>query len=323
MAIPSGLSSQLGIAQETVYGTYVAPTRFLEFESESLTVDKRMLPSRSIGHMFLKSGRHRHYVAGGGGGVELPFMNKSMGLILKHALGTVVTAQVGATAEYTHTFTPATDGGFGDFLTVQKGLADTGGTVRPFNYVGSKIVAWELRQAMDANLMLAVTFDAKTVQTSSGLAVVSYPTELVPLSFIDAVLTIDAAELCVRNFTVGMQRAMDVNRRCLGNSKREPVPNGEFVVSGTLEREFEAMDQYDDWIAGTEAALTATWEYGEIGATGNPFALVLTIPALVYTGETPTANGSEITLQNLPFQAVDDGTDPIIELVYHTSDTTP
>jgi hypothetical protein len=52
-------------------------------------------------------------------------MNKGMGLLLKHALGAVNTAHIGSTAEYEHTFTPAADGGAGDFLTVQKGLADT------------------------------------------------------------------------------------------------------------------------------------------------------------------------------------------------------
>lgn len=323
MPVASGLSSQIGIAEQVAYPTFVTPTRFLEFLSESLTVDKQMLESRSIGSMFLKSGRVRHYIRGGGGQIELPFMNQGMGLLLKHALGAVVTAQAGATAEYTHTFTPAADGGAGDFLTVQKGLADTTGTVRPFNYVGAKVASWELNQALDANLLFRLTFDAKTVQTSSGLAAASYPDELFPLSFIDAVLTIDGVEVCIREFTITGTRPMDTNRRCLGNTKREPVANGEFTITGTINREFEGTDQYDDWIAGTEAALTATWAFGEIGATGEPYQLVVTIPAVMYTGETPQANGSEITLQNLPFKALDNGDDPVITLVTHTSDVLP
>jgi hypothetical protein len=320
MAIPSGLSSQIGIVPEVTYGTYVIPTRFLEFTSESLTVDKRVLESRSIGSMFLKSGRVRHYIRGGGGQIEVPFMNQGMGLLLKHALGGAAIAQVAATPEYEQTFTPAADGGQGDYLTVQKGLADTGGTVRPFNYLGMKVTEWELAQAIDANLLFRLTMDAKTVEVASALATASYPADLVPLSFIDAVLTIDAVEVCVREFTITGTRAMDLERICLGNTKREPVANGEFVIGGTIVREFEGMDQYNDWIAGTPAALTATWEYGDTG-DGQPFALEITIPHVIYTGETPQANGSEITLQNLPFKALDNGTDPVITIVYSSTDT--
>ena len=322
MAIPSGLSNQLGIAEEASYGTYQAPTRFFEFLSEGLQPDKRMLASRSAGDQFLRSGQHRHYIAGGGGPIELPFMNQGMGIWLKHMLGSIATAQVGATAEYTHTATPASDGGFGDYLTVQKGLAQTGGTVTPFNFLGSKITEWEFRQPLDDNLVLALTLDAKTVERTSALAAASYPASLVPLSFIDATLTIDGTETCVRELRVRGARAMNINRRCLGNSKREPIANGEFVIGGTLTREFEGTDQYDDWIAGTEAALVATWAYGEVESGGNPFKLVITLPAVVYTGEAPAANGSETVMQNLPSQAVYNGTDPIITIAYHTTDTT-
>lgn len=323
MAIPSGLSNQLGIAEQTVYGTYVAPTRFLEYTSESLTVDKQVLRSRSIGDQFMRQGRTRHYIRGGGGQIEVPFMNKGMGLLLKHALGAVTTTHVGATAEYQHVFTPAADGGAGDFLTVQKGLADTGGTVRPFSYIGSKVLSWELVQALDANLMLRLTFDSQTVSTAQSLAVASYPSVLVPLSFIDAVLTVDAVEICAREFSVGGQRALDVNRRCLGNSKREPVANGEYEITGTLNREFEAMAQYDAWIAGTPGALVCTWEYGEVESGGAPFSLIVTLPEVEYTGDTPQSNGSEIVLQNLPFKALFNGTDPIISVQYNTTDTVP
>jgi hypothetical protein len=151
MAIPSGLSNQLGYAQQGAYETVATVTRFLEFESEGLAVDKRVLRTRPANRLHQPANRSRHYIRGGGGPISIPFMNVGMGLLLKHALGGVATAQVGATAEYRHTFTPAADGGFGDWLTFQKGLADNTGTVRPFNFVGSKILSWRMVQAIDAN----------------------------------------------------------------------------------------------------------------------------------------------------------------------------
>jgi hypothetical protein len=114
-----------------------------------------------------------------------------------------------------------------------------------------------------------------------------------------------------------------VERICLGNTKREPVANGEEAITGAILREFEGTAQYDAWIAGTPAELVATWAYDEIGATGEPFQLIVTIPVIEYDGEMPQANGSEMVMQNLPFKALSNGTDPIIELVYATSDTTP
>lgn len=322
MAIPSGLSNQLGYAQESTYGTVVTVTRFLEFLSESLAVDKQVLRSRSIGDQFQRSGRTRHYIRGAGGQIEIPFMNQGMGLLLKHALGAVATAQVGATDEYEHTFTPAADGGAGDFLTVQKGLADNTGTVRPFNFLGGKILTWELVQELDANLLFRLGFDFKTAQTSTGLASASYPADLVPLSFIDASLTVDGVAVCVRSLSVGGNRALDVDRRCLGNTKREPVANGENEITGSILREFEGTAQYDAWIAGTPAKLVGLWEYGDTG-DGEPFALEITLEEVEYTGEMPQANGSEIVMQNLPFKALYNGTDPIIEIIYSTTDVTP
>lgn len=323
MAIPSGLSNQLGYAAQTDYNTVATVTRFLEYESHGLAVDKRVARTRPANRLHQPANRSRHYIRGGGGPVSIPFMNQGMGLLLKHALGAVATAQVGATAEYRHTFTPAADGGFGDWLTFQAALADNTGTVRPFNFIGSKFLSWRLVQAIDANLLFNFEIDAKTVETVTALATPSYPADLVPLSFIDAAITVDGVSTCVRSLEVGAQRSLDVERICLGNAKREPVPNGEEAITGTILREFEGMDQYNAWINGTPAELVATWAYGEVEEGGEPFLLQVTLPVIEYDGEMPQANGSEMVMQNLPFKALANGTDPIIELIYATTDTTP
>ncbi|WP_452091732.1 phage tail tube protein [Bacillus cereus] len=48
MAIGSGLGAQLGIAAETTYGTYVAPSKFIEFTQESLALKKTTAQSAGI-----------------------------------------------------------------------------------------------------------------------------------------------------------------------------------------------------------------------------------------------------------------------------------
>ena len=47
------------------------------------------------------------------------------------------------------------------------------------------------------------------------------------------------------------------------------------------------------------------------------------MPYIEYTGGEPIINGSDVVNQQLPWKAFDNGTDPIISVVYHTSDLTP
>ena len=48
MAIGSGLGAQLGIVAESSYGTFLAPTRFVEFTKESLVLKKTTAQSMGI-----------------------------------------------------------------------------------------------------------------------------------------------------------------------------------------------------------------------------------------------------------------------------------
>lgn len=322
MPVPSGLSNQLGYAAQGAYDTVATVTRFLEYESEGLDVDKRVLRTKPSNRLHQPANRSRHYIRGGGGPIVIPFMNVGMGLLLKHALGAVSTAHIGSTAEYQHTFTLASDGGYGDWLTFQKGLADNTGTVRPFNFIGGKVLSWEFVQEIDANLMFNLGLDFKTAQTITSLASASYPVDQTPLSFIDATITVDDVSTCIRSLRFGANRDLDVERICIGNVKREPVAKGEEAITGTILREFEGTAQYDAWINGTPAALEATWAYGEVEEDGEPFQLVVTIPVIEYDGEMPKSNGSEMNMQNLPFKALE-GADPIITILYATTDTTP
>ena len=47
MAIAAGLAAQIGVAAESTYGTYVAPTRFLEYNKADLK--KKKTSSRAAG----------------------------------------------------------------------------------------------------------------------------------------------------------------------------------------------------------------------------------------------------------------------------------
>lgn len=327
MAIGSGLSAQFGMAAETPgsYGTYVAPTRFLEFAKEELKADYGIHVTRSVGDQFGRSSRSRTFAKGAGGKIEFEIQNKGFGLLLKHALGSGSIAQVGVTTEYQATLTPdASTGETGLMATVQIGRPDVGATVRPFSYVGGKITDWEFASELDKALMLSTTWDFQSEDVGQSLASQSLPSGCTPLIFADAAITIDGSAVAVRGLKVAGKKGLDTDRRFLGaiTTKKEPLMAGEYAVTGELDLEFASLTEYNKFVAGTLSKLVATWSYGTITGASNPYKLVITVEKLVYTGETPTVPDSGIIRQKLPFRALWDGTNPLVKVTYSTSDTT-
>lgn len=323
MVIGSGLSGQFGMIAEVTYGTFVAPTRFLEFVSEEIKNNPGFIYTRSVGDQFQRSTRARTFSKGAAGKIDFEVQNKGFGLLLQHALGSGSAAQVGGTTEYKHTLTPdATTGGTGLMATVQIGRPDVGATVRSFSYVGGKIVEWTLKSELDKALMLSTTWDFQAEDVGQTLATQSLPSGCTPLIFIDASMTIDAGAVSVKALEITGKKALEIDRRFHGaiTTKAQPIANGEYEVTGILTLEFSSLTEYNKFIAGTLSKLVATWSYGTITGAANPYKLVLTIETLQYTGETPTVTDSGVILQSLPFKAVYDGTNALIKAEYHTSD---
>lgn len=326
MPFGSGLDAQIGLAKESTYGTYVAPTRFYEFNNESIEPAVAKLYSRPLGTGRLqRTSRRRTFITGAGGDFEIDAVTRGLGLLLELMLGDVDTNQVGETDEYVHTFTASTDGKRGLYATVQVGRPDTSGTVQPFSYLGGKITGWTMTAAMDEILKIATTWDFKGQATSEALATASYATDPEPFTFLDGTLSIGGSGVgTVKGVSVTWAEALDTERRYFGNSKGEPLANGELAITGQLDSEFNSMTAYNAWVAGTEVVdMVLTFTGPLIPGESNPFKLVVTIPSLEYTGTAPTVGGPEIVQMNLPFKALDNGEDEIITIDYHTDDVTP
>lgn len=324
MAIGSGLSSQFGHVDEVTYGSAVTVTRFLEIQKESIKNDVGKWFSRGTKDVVNRSSRSRTYSKGAKGDIEFEVMNKGFGKLFRQCFGVGAAVQVGVTTEYTHTFTPDIAAGkTGIMSTMQVGRPSVDGTVQPFTYKGCKITEFEFTSELDGPLMLKVTVDAQSETTGTALATASYPTDPASFIFIDGALTIGGVASYVKSIKLNCKWSLDTERRFLGaiTTKKEPIANGEFKVTGELGMEFEGLTEYAKFVAGTQSALVLTWSFGTITGAANPYKLVMTIPVVEYTGETPTVESSEVLMQNLPFKALYDGTLPIIKLEYHTSDT--
>lgn len=321
MVIATGLGAQLGIGEESAYGAPAAVSRFYEFNSEALEADVAVVESRGLGTgRFLRADREKRYIKGAGGQVELDVQTKGLGLLLKHCLGSYANSLV-AGSERSALITPAPDALKGLSLTVQVGRPDVSGVCRPFTYTGGKVVDWQLKCDLDQALKLAVTLDFATVETGTPLAVASYPASSEVFVFTEGTLTVGGVSTFVKSASVKGTNALATDRRGLGNVKREPLANGEAVIDGELECEFEDLAAYAAWVAGTQAQLVLTFTSPTIIAGGGPFKLTVTIPKVAYRGSTPKVGGPEVVMQPRPFKALADGVNPIVTIEQRTTDT--
>ena len=158
MAKRSGIAAQLGFRRRGSWGpaspsTGSYPSRRRASPRTRLALDSDSIyAGRLVRHRAMGRGRDRRR-----GDIELDVYTKGMGLLLKRD-GAVNTTGSGP---YVHAFTPDVLDGLG--LTLQVGKPDRGGTVRPWNFVGSKIREFELMVPAKEAAALKPGISSKTI----------------------------------------------------------------------------------------------------------------------------------------------------------------
>ncbi len=325
MTTGSGIDGQLGIATESEYGTPVTVTRFYEVTGASIEPETVVVAPKLVGRgMVRRSDRRKTVVIGGKGKFTTILLTKGAGLLLKHMIGSVVTAQVGATDEYTHTFTPDTASGMrGLSATEQLGLPFVNGTVQPMTGSGGKIATWKLMAALNEAISIETEWLFRTIATNIALASESYVTAAEMLTFDQITFTVDGDAQEVSSVELTATHALADNRRYLGSPLRaQPLANDEWAYGGKFNIEWSSLDTYNAWINGTAGTLVLTATGGTIPEEANPFKSVITIGDVFFNGSVPELS-TGILSHDVPFEAASNGTDPVLAWVYHTTDTTP
>lgn len=326
MAIPSGISAQLGVAEESTYGTYVAPTRFYEFVSEELSMEIEKIESESLrsGTYMLSTSRWAPGKINVEGDIEMELTYKAMGLWFKHMLGQVNTAQpdaVNAPSVYTHTFIP---GDFPTGLTVQVGRTSVDGTTHAFSYLGCRVSEWEMEAAVEDPVKMTVSLFGREEVTTEALETVTYPVGNRIYTFVQGTLTVDGTPVDVKEFSLSGENGLDDERYFLGSQLRKAPIQAELrTYEGELTTEFNDLVLYNKFINGTEGTLELTFDGPNIEDT---FGYQVKITCNVrFDGETPTIGGTEVIEQNIAFTCIDDGTGPgsAITIEYTTDEATP
>lgn len=316
---------QIGYAEESTWGTRVAPTRFLEFLNESLdrSQENREGAGLRVGKRVQRSDRQTQLNHGAAGKVSHELADKGYGIPLKHAFGKTPTSTNPTGGVFEYTFTQGDAAGLG--LSVQKGVGETSDRViKPFDYVGCKVSSWALSQKLDDYLMLELNLDAQDEVVSFGLAAASYPSA--QKLFHDGMCsaTVNAVQVFPSDIALNVDNGLKLDRYALrvDTRKREPLAGDTLsAIKGVLTTEFETMTSFTQFQAGTIVPIVLTWT-GAIIAGTYPSLVQITLPACRIDGETPKIDGYGIVGQKLAFTALYDGTLEPITLLYRTSDAT-
>lgn len=326
MAIGSGLASQVGAAKETTYGTRVVPAKFFEFESESLALDKNYINSRGLraGRTFQRSSRRVATVRTAGGAVRMEVPTQGFGFWLDLLHGNAVTpVQQGATAAYKQTHDLGTTDP-SKSATIQVGRPDSGGTVRPFDYLGCMVTGWQLACEVGGFLTAQFTLDGRDEKTDQSLAVASYPSGLRSFNFTQGEVRIGGSVVAVVNsFTLSGGIARKVDRHFFGSSglKSKPIQNDYSTAEAGLNCEFAGMTEYNHFVNGDIAEVILDFQ-GETIEGANKEQLKVTLSAAGFNGETPNVDGPDMLSLDVPVVALDNGTAPPVRIEYVSTDTT-
>ena len=322
MAIGSGLGAQLGIAAESTYGTFVAPTKFIEFTKESLVLKKTTAQSAGIaaGRLLPLSSRRVLTRKEASGSIDLEIANKGMGLLIQALMGTTVTpVQQGATAAYLQTHTLASVAG--KSLTIQKGVPLTTGTVTDKSFVGCKVQSGEFQCGVGEMLTGTFEFDAKNCDESQTLAAASY-SNMSPFHFGQMALKTGAfgAEAAldgIRKVSCKIERPQDVERFYANQSalKAEPIENDQVKITGSLETDYTATTLDD--LHTSDGSTSMVWEFvGPLIASTFFETFRVTLPSIHLDEGPPVVDGSGVVKPTFNFVGLFDGTNqPKIEYI--------
>lgn len=341
MGYRGGLSAQIGVGAETTPGTAVTVTRFYEFLDESMSLELTRLDSAGLkaGQAYKRLSRSVVSRVSASGDITMEHATRGMGLWWKHALGSTTTTgvQIGTTGAYRQIFTPGIKDGLG--LTVQVGRPETeSDTVQPFTYNGCKIPEWEFTVSDGEIAQFKPSVDGWNESTGTALEVASFDATAGVFTFADAsVFTLggtvtttsgltavsggSALTTVITGFTLKGETPMATERFGLGNSgvKRNQVQNDIPVISGEFEGEFADREEiYDLYRSNASTAIQLDLASGTAG-TGQPYRLSIILPAIKFTAASPNVEGPDLVSQPIEFEAYDDGSNPVLQVVLVTN----
>lgn len=299
MAIGSGLGSQVGIAAESAYGTFVAPTKFIRARSYTVerTASRQQGGGISTGQLGPLSSQYVETVVGAQASIAFDVQNRGLGLLWSALTGTAASAVTAGTwSAYTTTFALADN--YGKSHTVQVGAPfRAGASVAAHSLSGGKVTSAEFSCAVDGLLAASFNFDGKTFSKAESLASASYTSTDVfrgsQMTLKTGTYNSESAVSGVRSVGISISRPMDTTDYNAGNSgaKSQPVQNGWFDITATVEADWLATATFQDLAHGTTAT-SLVWEFSGATVAGTYVDVFrITLPSVTFEPATQGVDG--------------------------------
>lgn len=319
--MPTLQDSSIGIGVESTFKTGVTPTRFLEFVDESLDWTKGTKQGQGlrVGSRVARSPRRVNPTADGAGDISIECVSKGMGLVWQALAGSSVSTLVsGATYQQVHTL------GEPSSLTIQKGLVHvdpvTGvGTVDAYTFLGGMCSGFDVAFPNGDICAIKPVWDLADLTTATGYASPSYAAEPVNLfhfangSISTGTLTppttialasgaTPTADIRGGSFTVGNNLVADRQNFGGGGRKKQQL-RGLRTIAGKLDIEYDSTGYRDMVLNDTPMNLILTFTAGAL-STGVE-TLQFVIPEIKFDSELPKCNGTNLIVQSMAFQGLD------------------
>lgn len=341
MVTATGLDAQVGVALETTVGTPVTVTKFLEFNSEGFEFDPSFIEPEGLraGVKFKRGSRlvqSRKQVTGS---LELNFATRTMGTLLKLALGSSVTTPtlvLGSAYKQVH----QTGDLLGKSGTIQVGRPEPVSpyTTRAHTYAGCKVTDWEISVSDNEVAKMSLSFDGFDESTATALATASYVTseefnfsQCTALTLGGTVsgtteLSVTggtAVTSVVKSISFKGNNALATERYGLGNAglKKEQLENGIPTITGTLEAEYNQSEFYTPFKANTSTTLRVLFEGSVISGTDKN-TLEIIAPQIKIKKVTPKVDGPDIVQATVEFEVYSDGTNNPFQVKLISADST-
>lgn len=331
MAIGAGIGGFVAMKAESTYGTFPGSfDHYIEPQSSKIVRNQKPMVSSGIanGRLVDLSSRRVIGTNDATGPMVLEVPRNKFGQILNAAIsgGTITPVQQGGSAAYLQTH-PLGDI-VGKSYSIQQGIPDTTGTIRPYTAQGAKVTAFELACAIDGFLEATVTWDAQQLSEAPSAATPSYSNQI-PWSFDDCTISAgafgsEATVLGVKKFTLKVERKMNVGRYYFSNAglKSEPITNDTVPITGTLDYDFLDKTVFlDHFPANTPISLIFNF-VGPIIASTFHYTMAIALPAVFIDGPSPDLSNMDIVSPTLNFVALYDGTNNACTVTYTSTDVT-
>lgn len=332
MAIGSGLAGSVGVGTESSYGTVATFSRFHQVTKADVKKTKNVVQGGGLaaGQMVQDGSRRVVTSTAAEGGLELEVPTKGFGLLLTHIFGSAgAPVQQGATTAYLQTRALADN--VGKSLSVQTGIPDRNGTVRPYTALGCKVTQAEFSCGMNELLTVSISIDGQQVVESEALSSPSYSTGVKPfhsgqMSVLTGTYGSETAITGVKGVTLTIERPQQTDAYYAGatvaGTKAEPVMNDWVKVSGTLETDFVDKTKLADLFSSdTPTSLVLKWEGATIASTYKNL-IQFNLAQVFFDEGAPTLEGPDVVGLSVPFTAQYDQTNSAISCLYQSTDTT-